>query len=368
MSTSLFRSFLVLGLMVLFITPQLVFATIAADQAKNNQVASQVLAAFGGVPEITVTAIDASKAGAPAPGTSVDVNGFVLQKEGALAAAAAMKSGMAMGLKPNAKDEPGFHINATLEEHFNGRWGVLVGSMTEIIAGPADVAKAEQARKRAQDAALSIEPEVPKETEGQPDPSEPPKQMGTVGIPEMPTLPGTLNDALEAAGLKEEAIAQVAKAIELSPRKQVLHVSYGYKLIELGRIEEGREALMTAYRLDPSFEDVAISAAAGIILTGDVAGGKALLVEAVGTTTPHSPALFYAYYQTKQWNDLVAVGRAAVTASSGSAEARYRFAQALAAAGRFNESRVEIEQTMEAFPETQQIGERLLREIFGPAR
>lgn len=174
--------------------------------------------------------------------------------------------------------------------------------------------------------------------------------------------------ALEAAGLKEEALAQVAKAIELSPRKQVLRVSYGYKLIELGHIEEGREALLTAYRLDPSFEDVAISSAAGIILSGDVVGGKALLVEAVGTTTPHSPALFYAYYQTKQWNELVAVGRAAVTASNGSAEARYRLAQALAAAGRFNESRVEIEQTMEAFPETQQIGERLLREIFGPAR
>lgn len=174
--------------------------------------------------------------------------------------------------------------------------------------------------------------------------------------------------ALEAAGQKEEALAQVEKAIELSPGKQVLYINYGYKLIDLARFEEAKAALIKAYELDPSFDDVAIASAAGLIMAKDIEGGKALLLEAVGTTTPHSPSLFFAYYQARQWNELIGVARAAVTASDGSAETRYRLAQSLAAAGRFNEARVEIEQTMEAHPETRQIGEALIKEIFRPAR
>lgn len=174
--------------------------------------------------------------------------------------------------------------------------------------------------------------------------------------------------ALEAAGQKEEALAQTARAIELSPRKQVLYINYAYKLIELERYEEAKAPLIRAYELDPSFDDVAVASAVGLIMAKDIEGGKALLLEAVGTTTPHSPSLFYAYYQARQWNELIGVARAAVAASNGSAETRYRLAQSLAAAGRFNEARVEIEQTIEAYPETRQIGEALIKEIFVPAR
>lgn len=174
--------------------------------------------------------------------------------------------------------------------------------------------------------------------------------------------------ALEAAGKKEEALSQIEKAIELSPGKQVLYINYAYKLIELERFEEAKASLMKAYELDPSFDEVAVASAAGLIMAKDVEGGKALLLEAVGTTTPHSPSLFFAYYQARQWNELIGVARAAVTATNGSPESRYRLAQALAAAGRFNEARVEIEQTMEANPESRQIGEALIKEIFRPAR
>lgn len=174
--------------------------------------------------------------------------------------------------------------------------------------------------------------------------------------------------ALEAAGQKEESLAQVEKAIELSPAKQTLYINYAYKLIDINRPEAARAALIKAYELDPSFDEVAIASAAGLILAKDIEGGKALLLEAVGTTTPHSPSLFFAYYQARQWNELIGVARAAVTASNGSAETRYRLAQSLAAAGRFNEARVEIEQTIEAHPETRQIGEALIKEIFRPAR
>ncbi len=165
--------------------------------------------------------------------------------------------------------------------------------------------------------------------------------------------------ALEAIGQAEEAISQIDAAIALSPQKQALHLSKGLKLNDLGRKEEARASLMYAYELDPSFDRLAISVAAGHILTGDIVGGKALLVEAIGTTTPDNDLLFYAYYEVKAWNEMIAVANARVAATNGSPESRYRLAQALGAAGRFADARAEIAATIAAFPETRAAGEAL---------
>lgn len=169
--------------------------------------------------------------------------------------------------------------------------------------------------------------------------------------------------AYEAAGDKESSLRELEKAIALSPKKQAMHISRGFKLFELGRLEEAREAFRYAYDLDPSFEVVGISAASGYILTGDVVGGKVLLVEVLGTTTPDNESLFFAYYQAKQWDDFVAVARARVVATNGSVESRLRLAQALVAAGRYKEARAEINATINAFPEAREVGQSLLSQI-----
>lgn len=170
--------------------------------------------------------------------------------------------------------------------------------------------------------------------------------------------------ALDTLGRSEEALAQTQYAIDLSPRKQTLHLNKAYRLYELGRLEEARATYQYVYELDPSFDQVALSAASGIILAGDVAGGKAILSEALGTTTPHSESLFYAYYMTRQWNDLIAVAQAAVTATDGEPTERFRLAQAYAAAGRVLEARAEILATIEEHPDTRATGEALLARIF----
>lgn len=169
--------------------------------------------------------------------------------------------------------------------------------------------------------------------------------------------------AYEAAGDKESSLLELEKAIELSPKKQVLHINRGFKLYELKRLEEAREAFRYAYELDPSFEQVAASAASGYVLTGDLAGAKVLLMEAFGTTTPDNESLFYAYYQAKQWDELVAVARARVANTNGSAESRLRLGQALAASGRFAEARAEITATIAAFPGAREAGQALLNQI-----
>lgn len=172
-----------------------------------------------------------------------------------------------------------------------------------------------------------------------------------------------LAGALELAGDLEGALRETEMAITYSPRKQLLHIMRGYRLWNLDRVEEAREAFLTAYTLDTSFDDLAVTAASGLIVTGDIVGGKALLTEAVGTTTVAHNSLFYAYYQTKQWNDLVAVARAQVDAQKGAPESRYRLAQALAAAQRFSEARAEVAATMSAHPETSAKGQALLAQI-----
>lgn len=171
---------------------------------------------------------------------------------------------------------------------------------------------------------------------------------------------------LETAGEDELSLAQVDAAIALSPRKQTLHINRGFKLFGLGRLPEAREAFRTAYELDPSFEELAIAVASGYIVSGDLAGGKALLVEHIGTTTPNNQSLFFAYYQAQAWDELVQVARARVAEEEGSAESRYRLSQAYAAAGRFEEARLEIVMTIAAFPETRTEGEALLTQIFQP--
>jgi O-antigen ligase/tetratricopeptide (TPR) repeat protein len=174
--------------------------------------------------------------------------------------------------------------------------------------------------------------------------------------------------AFDSAGEGERSLEQLDAALALSPKKQAIILNRGFKLYELGRPEEARAAFAHAYELDPSFDQVAEAAAAGYIVSGDIAGGKALLVEAVGTTTPDNDSVFFAYYQAKQWKELVGVAQAQVAASDGSAKSRYRLAQSYAAARRFDEARAEILATIAAHPEARAEGEALLKQIFTPAQ
>ncbi|MES2668677.1 MAG: O-antigen ligase family protein [Patescibacteria group bacterium] len=174
--------------------------------------------------------------------------------------------------------------------------------------------------------------------------------------------------AFDAAGDLESSLAQIEEALLLSPRKQAIYINKGFKLHELGRSEEARTVFLDAYELDPSFPQLAVTVAAGYIVTGDAPGGKALLVEALGTTTPDNETLFYAYYQAKLWDELIAVAQARVTSENGSAQSRLRLAQAYAAAGRAEQARAEILGTIAAHPEARAEAEALLGRMFVPAQ
>lgn len=172
-----------------------------------------------------------------------------------------------------------------------------------------------------------------------------------------------LASAYALNGNEEEALAELQRALVLSPNKQSIRIPLAMKLHQLGKIEEARTLLKETYELDTSFANVGISAATGLIMTGDTKGGKELLVQATGTTTPDSESLLYAYYETKQWDDFIAVAYARVIAQRGSPESRIRYAEALAAAGRVAAARAELRDIVEEYPAAQEMAAALLERI-----
>lgn len=166
--------------------------------------------------------------------------------------------------------------------------------------------------------------------------------------------------ALVSAGRTEDATAALDEAIALAPRKQVLYLSRAARLIDLERYDEAHETLAYAYALYPTSQQLAMQVAAALILADNIPEARSILEQSVGTVTPDSDALFFAYYEKKQWNELVGVAEARVTSTGGSPESRLRLAQALAAAGRFAAARDEVAETIAMFPQVRAQGQALL--------
>ncbi|MEK7099885.1 MAG: hypothetical protein AAB883_01975, partial [Patescibacteria group bacterium] len=143
----------------------------------------------------------------------------------------------------------------------------------------------------------------------------------------------------ETGGQYDKALEQVNEAIALSPKKQSFYLQKANLLASAGKPTEARAVFHAAYDLAPSFPELAASAAAGDILAGDLAGGKAFLMEKLGTTTVNSTALVRAYYETKRYDDLVAIVQLQTREAGNTGPSLLRLANAYGLATRFTEAR-----------------------------
>jgi len=169
--------------------------------------------------------------------------------------------------------------------------------------------------------------------------------------------------ALEGAGDMRAALQVLQEAEKLSPTKQVILIQAGLTLWKLDDRAAADEYFTRAYDLAPAFSEAAAYAAAGDIITGNVAKGKALLVETFGTTTVNHDIVRFAFLEAKLYPELLASTKLMVTERDGSAESRYYLARVYATVGRVNDARAEIQATIVAFPQTKAVGEELLRQI-----
>jgi len=172
-----------------------------------------------------------------------------------------------------------------------------------------------------------------------------------------------LSQIYEAGGDYANAIAVMDEALALSPKKQSILVQKGILVWRAGDKAEAHKLFTEAYELAPSFAEAAVYAAVGKIITGDVEGGKALLVEHFGTTLLDRDALLFAYFEAKEFDEIIAIAKERVAATNGSAGARYALARAYASAGRLGEARAELQATIVAYPATKAEGEEYLRQL-----
>lgn len=153
------------------------------------------------------------------------------------------------------------------------------------------------------------------------------------------------------AGDYANAVKQIEIARELSPKKQSIILEEGIDYWQVGQFDKARELFHMAYDLDTSFPAITTYAAAGDIAAGDLAAGKTLLMDKLGTTTVDSEPLLLAYYQAKDYPDLILVLEEQVRNQNGSAESYFRLAAANEAAGRHAEARAAVTAAVAKHPE-----------------
>jgi O-antigen ligase/tetratricopeptide (TPR) repeat protein len=182
-------------------------------------------------------------------------------------------------------------------------------------------------------------------------------------------IPNDARIRLEAAllfrsgGDYPDALAQIHVAEQLSPNKQSIMTEEGIEDWESGNYAAADAAFQKAYLLDTSFTDLAAYAAGGDIVTNQIPAGKALLQQAFGTTTVDQDILVLAYYQVKDYPDLIAVWQKRVVDQDNSATAEFGLAEAYADAGENAAARAEIQTAITAHPEAATEGAAILSQI-----
>lgn len=168
---------------------------------------------------------------------------------------------------------------------------------------------------------------------------------------------------LGTVGDYADALKQIKVAEQLSPKKQSIYIEEGALEWQSGNVAAANAAFQKAYSFDNSFADLAAYAAAGHIGTGNIAAGKALLVQRFGTTTVDSQILLLAYYTIKDYPDFIAIWRQRVIDENGAADAEFGLAAALANAGQYAAARAEVQQAIKDHPEDASQGAAYLQQI-----
>jgi O-antigen ligase len=169
--------------------------------------------------------------------------------------------------------------------------------------------------------------------------------------------------ALRAGGDYADALVQSGIAEKLSPTKQTIIIEEGVEEWQSGNYPAASADFDRAYQLDTSFQTAAAYDAAGDIVNGNIAQGKAILVQSYGTTTVDQDPILLAYYQAKDFPDFVATWRVRVIDDDYSADAELGLAAALADGGDTAGAKAQIEATIAAHPEAATEGASMLAQI-----
>jgi O-antigen ligase/Flp pilus assembly protein TadD len=160
----------------------------------------------------------------------------------------------------------------------------------------------------------------------------------------------------------KDAQQESGTAHTLSPNKQSVLIESGIELFQSGNYPGAKEEFMKAYNLDTSDKDVVAYIAGADIANKDVAGAKALLMQTYGTTTIDHPMLIVAYYQTKDWNNLIEIIKVKYRGDS-SVTNGFQLAAAYLQAGRKDEAVAQVRTVIALHPEAAAQGNAVLQQL-----
>ncbi len=169
---------------------------------------------------------------------------------------------------------------------------------------------------------------------------------------------------LRSYGQYASSFEESARAAQLSPNKQTILFEQGIERLQSGDPKAATEFFNKAYDLDRNNTAAVSYSAAGLILQGDIAGGKKVLQEAYGTTTASQDILVYAYYQVRAWSDLIATLNQKAIEDNTAATA-FQLAAAYSQAGMNSSAEAVIKKAIMDFPESKTQGEALIRQLHG---
>ncbi len=155
---------------------------------------------------------------------------------------------------------------------------------------------------------------------------------------------------LRALGQQQKALEESGSALVLSPKKQTIMIERGFELWEANKKPEARDLFRDMYALDSTFKDLAPYAAAGEIVAGNKQEADKILKDAFNTIHIDSEILVVAYYEAKQYDDLIEVLKLRLLNRPGP-ESYLRLASGYAVAGRFGEARATAQEALKNHPE-----------------
>ncbi|MEO6536939.1 MAG: O-antigen ligase family protein [Candidatus Paceibacterota bacterium] len=167
---------------------------------------------------------------------------------------------------------------------------------------------------------------------------------------------------LRGIGSLNDAQTESSKARELSPNKQTVIIEQGIESFQLGNFVAAKEYFSQAAKLFPGNKDAETYVAGTLILEGNVPAAKAQLMQTYGTTSVNHPILLLAYYQTKDWNDLIVVVKQRLLEMK-DANTSYQLAAVYAQMGRMQDAIAQVRETMLTHPETAAQGQSLLDQL-----
>lgn len=168
---------------------------------------------------------------------------------------------------------------------------------------------------------------------------------------------------LRVSGLYNESIAVVEKALELSPKRQILLIEKINNLILLKDFEQARIVSDEVYPSVDADARLSIYPAISEIYLGNIEEGKEILRLAFGTHIVDIPEVLIAYYETKRYEETIAILDLQYESSGQSPEIQLRRAIVYNEAGNKEKARADVEEVIRKYPNYATIAAELLKQF-----